>query len=61
MVTNIYTACHPERRLSDPAERESEAAVEEPVLSEAEGIPRMFTQPMLHQGVFLENSLARVC
>jgi hypothetical protein len=28
MVTNIYTACHPERRLSDPAERESEAAVE---------------------------------
>jgi hypothetical protein len=28
MVTNIYMACHPERRLSDPAERESEAAVE---------------------------------
>jgi hypothetical protein len=49
MVTNIYTACHPERRLSDPAERESEAAVEEPVLSEAEGIPGMFTRPILHQ------------
>jgi hypothetical protein len=28
MVTYIYTACHPERRLSYPAERESEAAVE---------------------------------
>ena len=28
MVTNIYAACHPERRLSYPAERESEAGVE---------------------------------
>jgi hypothetical protein len=28
MVTTIYTACHPEPRLSDPAKRESEAAVE---------------------------------
>jgi hypothetical protein len=29
-----------ERTLSDPTERESEAAVEEPVPSEVEGIPR---------------------
>jgi hypothetical protein len=40
-----------ERRLSDPGEREIEAAVE--------GSRQMLAQPMLQQGVLLENSLTR--
>ena len=30
MISKVYMDCRPERRLSDPAERESEAAFEGP-------------------------------